>query len=237
MRSPDVVVIEHEDDCPPGVLTEVLEAADLAIHRVRPHRGDLLPRSLTNVEGFVVLGGGMSAMDDADHPWLAPTRALLREAVDRRIPTLAVCLGAQLAAIALEGRVERLETPEVGFIAPELTDHAAQDPVLSVLGDPPQPVLQWHQDAVHTAPPGSRVLARGPERSVQAFCTGGVLWGVQFHPKATAPIVRRWAETSDLLPKGATPDTAEREFRAAREATATARKLLTAWSEQVAPRR
>lgn len=237
VNRPDVVVIEHEDDCPPGVLTDVLHDADLEMHRVRPHRGDLLPRNLTNVEGLVVLGGGMSATDDAEHPWLRGTRTLLREAVDRRIPTLAICLGAQLAAIALEGRTTTLETPEVGFVAPELTDAGREDPVLSVLGDPPARVLQWHADSVRSAPPGSQVLARGPEGSIQAYRTGGVLWGVQFHPEATAPIVRGWAESSDLLPKGVSPQQAEAEVRSARSELTTARALLTAWAEQVSPHR
>ena len=49
----------------------------------------------------------MGACDDAVAPWLAPTRALIADAVARGVPTLGVCLGHQLAAVALGGTVGR----------------------------------------------------------------------------------------------------------------------------------
>ena len=76
----DVLVIEHEADCPPGVLADVLAEVGLTLHLHRPHRGDQLPMDLGTFEGLVVLGGGMGARDDAEHPWLPQTRRLLAAA-------------------------------------------------------------------------------------------------------------------------------------------------------------
>ena len=39
------------------------------------------------------------------HPWLPPTKALVRDAVERRTPTLGICLGHQLVAVALGGEL------------------------------------------------------------------------------------------------------------------------------------
>lgn len=104
-RPSDVLVIEHEADCPPGVLADVLAEAGLTLHLHWPYRGDQLPMGLGTFEGLVVLGGGMGARDDAEHPWLPQARRLLALALDRHLPTLGICLGAQLAASALEGRI------------------------------------------------------------------------------------------------------------------------------------
>lgn len=92
-RPSDVLVIEHEADCPPGVLADVLAEAGLTLHLHRLYRGDQLPMDLGTFEGLVVLGCGMGARDDAEHPWLPQTRRLLALALDRHLPTLGICLG------------------------------------------------------------------------------------------------------------------------------------------------
>jgi len=96
-----ITVIEPEELAPVGRLGEWLFAEGAALRMVRPWRGDPIP-SLSEVgDGLVVLGGSMSAHDEADHPWLADLRELLRGVVADDVPAIALCLGAQGAAPAL----------------------------------------------------------------------------------------------------------------------------------------
>lgn len=251
MASPnsEILVIQHEADCPPGVLAEVLEEAGARLNLVRAHAGAQIPQDLRGLEGIVVLGGGMDADDDAGHPWLPEVRALLRSARDRRVPTLGICLGAQLAAIALEGDMARREEPEVGLHSLRLTAAGEQDPVLSAMRDPESDadadpdaasdpsatgesdpvVLQWHQDGISALPPSSTLLAEGPDGAIQAFVTDGVIWSVQFHPEITPGILERWARTSSLTPAGETPESLRARLESAQHHRAAWRRLLAAF--------
>ena len=104
MSRPTVLVVEHDVECPPALFGEWLVEAGCDLDVRRPYAGDELP-GLTAYDGFVVLGGPMGANDDAQHPWLAPVKELVREARDVGLPTLGICLGHQLVAVALGGSV------------------------------------------------------------------------------------------------------------------------------------
>ena len=102
-----VLVVEHEEGAPAGWLGDWLEAAGARLAVLRPYRGETLPASVADFSGVVVLGGGMDAWSDEDHPWLRATRGLVRDAEDAGVPTLGICLGHQLAVLALGGEVAR----------------------------------------------------------------------------------------------------------------------------------
>lgn len=231
--APDVLVIEHEADCPPGVLTDVLEEADLDLHLYRPHRGIQMPADLSSYEGLVVLGGAMAARDDARHPWMPHTRRLLSLAVERHVPTLGICLGAQLAALGLEGRMGRREQASTGLTSISLTEAGQADPVLSALGSPNPTVFHWHQDEIMRLPPYSTRLASGADDSIQAFRSGRTLWAVQFHPELTPRTAQHWAQTSSLADSDHPPRQVRAELEAATEARASWRAMLAAFAAQV----
>ncbi len=136
---------------------------------------------LTRFSGMVLTGSPSSAYDgDA---WIEALKSLVREAVDRRFPTLGVCFGSQLIAEALGGKVERHSAGwELGDSEIELTPEGERDPLFA--GIPKQfRAIESHQDAVVRLPPGARLLATNPFCPVQAFAVGDFLRAVQFHPE------------------------------------------------------
>lgn len=229
----DVLVIEHESACPPGVLATVLEESGLDMHLFRPYRGELLPEDLARYEGLVVLGGGMGALDAAVHPWLPRVRRLLALASDRHLPTLGICLGAQLAALALEGRMGRREEPSTGLQEITLTEAGRADPVLSALGSARPTVFHWHQDQITHLPPYAELLATGADEGVQAYRAGTALWAVQFHPELTAQIAEGWARDSSLSRPELTPQAVRAAVDDASEARASWKALLEAFARRV----
>lgn len=229
MTAARLLVIQHEDDCPPGGLATAADAAGLAVRLVRAHAGDALPAQLGEAAGLVVLGGGMSADDDAASPWLPAVRSLLRQAVDARLPTLGICLGEQIAALALGGSMTRAEAPELGICTVELTAAGHEDAVLGTLRERPARVFHWHQDTVATLPADAELLATGPDGQVQAFRVGPALWAVQFHPEIDEAIVTRWAETSSLTPADRSPASYGQEVAQDPSARADWARLLEAF--------
>ena len=95
------LVLTHSPTEGPGTLAEWLPAAGLELDVVAPWRGDPLPERVTEHAALVVLGGPQQAYDDGSAPWLRDTKALLAQAVSASLPTLGICLGAQLLAEAI----------------------------------------------------------------------------------------------------------------------------------------
>lgn len=196
MTSPRFLVIEPDASDPVARLGDWFRAAGADLHVVRPHAGDPLPADLSGYDALVVMGGGMSAGDDTDVPWLADVRALLRAAVESETPTLGVCLGSQLLGLALGGTVERNpEGPEVGASLVAKRQAAAGDPLFRPLPITPD-VFQWHDDAVTVLPRGAELLMSSPGCATQAFRVGRSAWGIQFHIENTEDMVRQWSENS-----------------------------------------
>ena len=103
--TPVVLVVQHQELCPPGWVGEWLTAEGLRLDVRHPYAGDPLPDDLGQHDGLVVLGGQMGANDDDAYPWLTPTKDLIRSGAAHEVPVLGICLGHQLAAAALGGEV------------------------------------------------------------------------------------------------------------------------------------
>lgn len=196
MRLPTALVVEPTDSTGAGRLGDWLRDAGLLLDR-RPGTGLPDPASYAAV---VVMGGAMGAYDDEAHPWLPGVRDLLRAAVGAGVPTLGVCLGAQLLAGALGGQVRPGdEGPEIGPGLVAKRDSSAADPLFGAVPFTPD-VLQWHYDVVTELPAGATLLASSTRYPHQAFRVGETAWGIQFHIETDPETVRRWAAAdADLL--------------------------------------
>lgn len=183
---------------------------------VRAWQGEPVPSLDECGDGLLVLGGLQHAWDDDGSPWLPATRALLAEAVRAELPTLGLCLGAQLLATATGGTVQVAAPPgrEWGVIDVVPRPAAGHDPLLDALArDVPADhpggggvlarMPSMHADAVVTLPPGAVWLASSAQYPYQAFRVGAAAWGLQFHPEASAETVLAWAAALDDVDEGA----------------------------------
>ena len=199
-----LVVVPHETD-PLGRLGDWLRDAGAELDERHQGLGEPLPKTLDGYDGLVVLGGPQSALDDdAASPELVPVRDLLRQALAADLPTLAICLGAQLLAQVGGGRVRPgIDGPEVGATLVAKRDAADADPVFGPLPLSPD-VIQFHHDEISELPPGSTLLASNPYYANQAFRVGRHVYGLQFHIETTPEIVHEWAER-DVVGVAASP--------------------------------
>ncbi|MEU9594247.1 type 1 glutamine amidotransferase [Streptomyces sp. NPDC048219] len=187
-----LLVVQNGRSGGPGRFGDWLTAEGSALDVVHAYAGAPLPRRLDH-SGVVVLGGGHLPDDDLGAPWLAPTRALVAEALERDTPVFGICLGGQLLAHVAGGTVRgRHGEPEFGSTPLSLRPEARGDPLFGELPDRVS-AIEHHVDAVTALPPGACWLMESERCPYQAFRIGDRAWGVQFHPEADAGRVRAWA--------------------------------------------
>ena len=153
---PRLLVLQLDEQDPIGPLGDWLTDAGAELDIRKP--GDF-PADTGGHQGLVCLGGHMGAYDDLDHPWLADVRRLLAEATTKGLPALAICLGAQLLAVATGGRVTTgPDGPEVGPLLVAKRDVGWNDPLFADLPFMPD-VMQFHSDVIEQLPPNASLLA------------------------------------------------------------------------------
>ena len=215
------LIVQHHPSEGLGWFQDWLPAAGLDVHPIHPYLGHRVPSSVEG-DALIVLGGPMGCMDDDVAQWLPAVRQLLRTAVDDGVPTMGICLGAQLLAAATGGYVARGDAgPELGLGSVEVT--TGDD--LLVAGS--MPVVQWHFDTITQLPPDGELLAMS-DNYIQAFRVGEGAWGLQFHVEATAAMVQEWAGNDTAALRGLGRDAADvvSELRFAEQALTAAGEAL-----------
>lgn len=174
---------------------------------------------------LVVVGGPMNVYDHGAHPWLAPEKRLIADAVEAGRTVLGVCLGAQLLADALGAPVTRNPEPEIGWWPVTLTPEGEADPVLGALPGT-FTALHWHGDTF-AVPEGAALLASSDACAHQAFAYGRRAYGVQFHLECTPESLGGLAcAAGDELAAPGRRVTSAEEMLADPERFATSRRLL-----------
>ncbi len=178
-----------------GIFEQFCHDANIAIDMVELEKGDVFP----NLDGYTALwgmGGPMNVGDEAEFPWLVEEKALIRKAVqDIQLPYMGICLGAQLLADALEGKVQPMPIPEVGLLPITLTTPGSHHPLMAGLPETVK-VLQWHGQEVKQLPPQAMLLASSEHCQVQAYAVGEYAFGLQFHSEVTDVTVEDWVQIS-----------------------------------------
>lgn len=190
-----VLVLRHVANEALGNLEVVLRACGLELEVVdcfaaawpQIERGGFDPR---RVAGLVVMGGTMNVDQTDRYPFLATEVRWLQAALEAELPTLGICLGAQMMAKALGSPVYANAIKEIGWYEIELLDAAAADPLLAG-GPSRQIVFHWHGDTFDL-PAGAELLASSKSCRQQAFRYGPRAYALQFHPEMTAPMVELW---------------------------------------------
>jgi GMP synthase (glutamine-hydrolysing) len=195
---PRVYVFQHIACEDLGTFAEVLAARGFSADYVRLFAGDRVPDHWSKAAALIFLGGPMSVNDEARHTYLADEKAIIRGALQRQMPVLGICLGAQLIAAAAGSRVFPCARPEIGWAPVSLTMDGRQDPLLSPLAQLAA-VFHWHGETFDL-PRGAVRLAFSALTMNQAFRLGETAYGLQFHLEVDTTMIEAWvnAYPSDL---------------------------------------
>ena len=187
---PRLLVFQHVAFEILGTLNPLLKKSGFRIRYVNFERD---PDAVPNVDGYhglVVLGGPMNVDQVEVHPHLAAEVSAIRQAIERDIPVLGICLGAQLIARALGAPVTVNPEKEIGWYDVAVSDAGREDPLFAHFADT-EKIFQWHGDTF-AIPAGATHLASTPSCRHQAFRHGDKVYGFQFHMEVDEPLIERW---------------------------------------------
>lgn len=141
------------------------------------------PRPSLNGVSHVIIGPGPGTPHNPGDLGCSPD--VYREALERGIPVLGICLGLQFMAVAHGGRVGRAPTPMHGLEDEvRFTGAAASDPVFANLPRELR-IVRYHSLAIDDCPSELEILGTTSDGVIQAArLRGRDAWGVQFHPES-----------------------------------------------------
>jgi GMP synthase-like glutamine amidotransferase len=205
--------IQHPNANYAGLFADAAAAEGITYDQWCPGEGEAAPGDLGDYDALIVLGGEQNVEDEPVLPYLTEEIDLIGDALDRGMPILGVCLGAQLLASAAGAETVRVSDPEIGWYDVETLPAAEDDPVFSLLPERFSAYC-WHSFAVEL-PEEATPLARSAV-CTHAFRLGERSWGVQFHPEVTREILLEWfagyRSDPDAVALGFDPEAAEAEL-------------------------
>jgi len=139
---------------------------------------------------LIVLGGPIGVYQEQAYPFLTDELRVLERRLAADLPTLGICLGAQLMTRALGATVYAGSHKEIGW-APLHLSAAGRRSCLALLAQRQVAVLHWHGDTFDL-PAGATHLASTPVYSNQAFAWGMRGLALQCHAEVTAHGLERW---------------------------------------------
>jgi GMP synthase (glutamine-hydrolysing) len=161
--------------------------------------------TIADASGFdtlVILGGPMSVNDDI--AYVRAEEQLVRAFIAAGKKVLGICLGAQLMAKALGGKVYKGPWPEIGWLDIQLTSDGLNDPLMQELSGIRErdaatgalKVFQWHGETFDI-PEGATKLASSARCPNQAFRVSGG-YAFQFHMEVTRVMIDEWMSSENI---------------------------------------
>lgn len=175
-----------------GSLGTGLSQAGYTIDYVDACTGDLRAIDPLAPDLLVILGGPIGVYEGEAYPFLHAEIDLIRSRLAQSLPTIGICLGAQLIAAASGASVyPGRQGKEIGWASIQAGSDAARYPFFSELLVPELRVLHWHGDTFDL-PANAQLLASTASYPNQAFVIGKHALGLQFHPEVMAQNLERW---------------------------------------------
>ncbi len=187
-----VIIIKHIDIEGPGTIGDCLDDKNIPYNVIDIFNGEPLPNSLSDVSSVIVLGGPMNVYEEDKYPFLKQEDEFLKEVIEKGLPTLGFCLGAQLIAKAKGARVKQNHQKEIGWFKVSLADNSSNDPLFQGF-QREFDVFQWHGDTFDI-PDGAVKLAESELCPNQAFRVGNNIYGLQFHVEVTDEMIYQWID-------------------------------------------
>jgi GMP synthase (glutamine-hydrolysing) len=185
-----VLVFQHVAHEILGTLNPSLKEKGLSIRYVNFDRNPDETPSVEKYHGLIVLGGHMGVYEADQYTHIKVEMKLIEQALQKGIPVLGICLGAQILAHVLGSAVRKSKEKEIGWYDIHLTEAALRDPLFSHFRKT-EKIFQLHGDTFDI-PDSATAFASSQICPGQAFKYGDKAYGLQFHLEVDKAMIYRW---------------------------------------------
>ena len=193
-----LLVIQNIETEGPGLFSKIAAQKGFRCEIYKLSKGDHLP--IPRKEDLILIMGGPMGVRDINNKtyyWLKKEVQFITEAIENKFPIIGVCLGAQLLAHIMGGKIVKLKNktnnkykPEIGWS--EISSiKCSYNNNLSLFLKRPLNVLHWHSDRI-ILPKKSHLIASSDYCREQLFILGKKLYGLQFHAETEGLMTNNW---------------------------------------------
>lgn len=169
--------LEHEPFEGLGNIEVWAKSKGHRITRTLLFKNEKLPET-SDFDWLFIMGGSMNIYEEDKFPWLKEEKDFIAKAIAANKIILGICLGSQLLADVLGGKVSKNKLKEIGWFPVSLTREARDSSIFSILPGT-FTAFHWHGDTFKI-PNGARRIAQSEGCANQAFEYGRAI-GLQFH--------------------------------------------------------
>jgi len=192
-----IYIICHAECQPAAYLCHYFDKKNISYKKFNATTHQISTLDLNTIAGLIFMGGPYSVNDEL--PWLADEIKFIQRAVEKNIPIMGVCFGAQLVSKALNAEVAVAENTEIGWHNVAVDSSQLIDLHPLNLEDTIE-VFEWHED-IYLMPEGAIPIFTGYNMENQGYLYGNIL-AMQFHLEMTQHMVYEWVERyGDCLPE------------------------------------
>jgi len=214
-----IMVFQHVPYEPLGTLDPLIRSLRHRIKYVNFGREPLAEPSIQGYDALIILGGPMNIGNEANYPHLLTEQSVIRDAMQRDMPILGICLGSQLIAAANGADVYPAKADEIGWATVTQTASGKNDPLIASFTNTEQ-IFQWHS-YTFDLPNQAELLLSGDICVNQAYRMQEKVYGMQFHLEASSALIERWLKLpAHLAELGATAEQAQANIEHIRNITA-----------------
>jgi len=141
---------------------------------------------------LIILGGPMGLYDEERFPWLVHEKVFIKETIRQQKLVFGICLGAQLIAEALGGKVYRNSYMEIGWHPVKMTEESQNSVFFKQFPREYDP-FHWHGDTFEL-PDEVKTAAISLGCANQAFEYSGHVIGLQFHLESSNDSIKKLIE-------------------------------------------
>jgi len=166
----------------PAYLLDWAESKGHSITKTALYSGED-PLAAPEFDLLVVMGGPMNIYEYDKYPWLGKEKEAIKAAIDKNKFVLGICLGGQLIADVLGGKVTQNPVKEIGWMPLSQTPEISGLKPFDIF---PREYMafHWHGDTF-AVPPGAVLQSSSEACGNQGFLYKRRVIGFQYHIEAT----------------------------------------------------